>query len=105
MHTPGEFGIVYKGYLAGQYIDEVVAIKTLKGINSYVWYQECNYNREGGLDLILYTWWCIDLDYNKYCILWQVQRHHAPVLCTKIQCTICPQCTITLRLWYMAVML
>ena len=31
----GEFGIVYKGYLAGQYIDEVVAIKTLKGTQSY----------------------------------------------------------------------
>ena len=28
---PGEFGIVYKGYLAGQYTDEIVAIKTLKG--------------------------------------------------------------------------
>ena len=27
----GEFGIVYKGCLTGQYIDEVVAIKTLKG--------------------------------------------------------------------------
>ena len=27
----GEFGIVYKGYLVGQYVDEVVAIKTLKG--------------------------------------------------------------------------
>ena len=30
----GEFGIVYKGYLAGQYTDEVVAIKTIKGINN-----------------------------------------------------------------------
>ena len=29
----GEFGIVYKGYLTGQYIDEIVAIKTLKGVN------------------------------------------------------------------------
>ena len=29
--TPGEFGIVYKGYHTGQYTDEVVAIKTLKG--------------------------------------------------------------------------
>ena len=28
---PGEFGIVYKGYLVGQFIDEAVAIKTLKG--------------------------------------------------------------------------
>ena len=28
----GEFGIVYKGCLASQYIDEIVAIKTLKGI-------------------------------------------------------------------------
>ena len=28
----GEFGIVYKGYIVGQYVDEVVAIKTLKGI-------------------------------------------------------------------------
>ena len=27
----GEFGIVYKGCLAGQYTDEIVAIKTLKG--------------------------------------------------------------------------
>ena len=27
----GEFGIVYKGYLAEQYTDEIVAIKTLKG--------------------------------------------------------------------------
>ena len=27
----GEFGIVYKGYLAGQYNNECVAIKTLKG--------------------------------------------------------------------------
>ena len=27
----GEFGIVYKGYLAKQYTDEIVAIKTLKG--------------------------------------------------------------------------
>ena len=27
----GEFGIVYKGILAGQHSDEVVAIKTLKG--------------------------------------------------------------------------
>ena len=27
----GEFGIVYKGYIVDQYIDEVVAIKTLKG--------------------------------------------------------------------------
>ena len=34
----GEFGIVYKGYLAGQYIDEVVAIKTLKGIQIILWY-------------------------------------------------------------------
>ena len=31
---PGEFGIVYKGYLVHQYIDEVVAIKTLKGIDN-----------------------------------------------------------------------
>ena len=29
--SAGEFGIVYKGFLAGQYSDEVVAIKTLKG--------------------------------------------------------------------------
>ena len=28
----GEFGIVYKGCLAGQYTDDIVAIKTLKGI-------------------------------------------------------------------------
>ena len=28
----GEFGIVYKGCLAGQYTDEVVAVKTLKGM-------------------------------------------------------------------------
>ena len=28
----GEFGIVYKGCLADQYTDEVVAIKTLKGM-------------------------------------------------------------------------
>ena len=27
----GEFGIVYKGCLTGQYTDDVVAIKTLKG--------------------------------------------------------------------------
>ena len=27
----GEFGIVYKGYIAHKYTDEVVAIKTLKG--------------------------------------------------------------------------
>ena len=30
----GEFGIVYKGYLTGQYINEIVAIKTLKGVLS-----------------------------------------------------------------------
>ena len=27
----GEFGIVYKGCLAGRYTDEIVAIKTIKG--------------------------------------------------------------------------
>lgn len=32
MHMTGEFGIVYKGYFAGQHTKEVVAIKTLKGI-------------------------------------------------------------------------
>lgn len=32
----GEFGIVYKGCLAGQYTDEVVAIKTLKGMGIYI---------------------------------------------------------------------
>jgi hypothetical protein len=31
MLLSGEFGIVYKGYLTGQYTDEIVAIKTLKG--------------------------------------------------------------------------
>jgi hypothetical protein len=31
MLLSGEFGIVYKGCLAGQCVDEVVAIKTLKG--------------------------------------------------------------------------
>ena len=28
----GEFGIVYKGHLVDHYVEEVVAIKTLKGI-------------------------------------------------------------------------
>ena len=32
----GEFGIVYKGYLAGQYTNEIVAIKTLKGMNIFI---------------------------------------------------------------------
>ena len=33
----GKFGVVYKGYLSGQYInDEVVAIRTLKGNLSIV---------------------------------------------------------------------
>ena len=31
----GEFGIVYKGCLTGQYTDEIVAIKTLKGEQKY----------------------------------------------------------------------
>ena len=31
----GEFGIVYKGCLAGKYTDEIVAIKTLKGEQEY----------------------------------------------------------------------
>ena len=34
----GEFGIVYKGYLAGQYTNEIVAIKTLKGMNTLLYY-------------------------------------------------------------------
>ena len=35
----GEFGIVYKGYLTGQYINETVAIKTLKGtLSRYIMY-------------------------------------------------------------------
>jgi hypothetical protein len=36
----GEFGIVYKGCLAGQYTDEVVAIKTLKGMGIPALYPE-----------------------------------------------------------------
>ena len=30
-HHAGEFGIVYKGFLVRQHIDEIVAIKTAKG--------------------------------------------------------------------------
>ena len=32
-HILGEFGVVYKGYLTGQHTNEIVAIKTLKGIS------------------------------------------------------------------------
>ena len=32
----GEFGIVHKGYITHQYNDEVVAIKTCKGLNNRV---------------------------------------------------------------------
>ena len=37
-YNSGEFGIVYKGYLAGQHIGETVAIKTLKGSYSIQFY-------------------------------------------------------------------
>ena len=53
----GEFGIVYKGYLVDQYVDEVVAIKTLKGI--YVLVYKCYINQndefdQGSLMVMLY---------------------------------------------------
>ena len=32
----GEFGIVYKGYLVDRFTTEIVAIKTLKGMPSYM---------------------------------------------------------------------
>ena len=32
VYLTGEFGIVYKGYLVSQHTDQIVAIKTLKGI-------------------------------------------------------------------------
>ena len=41
MHMTGEFGIVYKGYFAGQHTNEVVAIKTLKGIKYTYYIQSC----------------------------------------------------------------
>ena len=35
LHILGEFAVVYKGYLTGQHTDEVVAVKTLKGISDH----------------------------------------------------------------------
>lgn len=37
----GEFGIVYKGCLTGQYMDKIVAIKILKGVVKSRLEKEC----------------------------------------------------------------